>query len=289
MNDPDKVKRFQASKGLTPDGIWGPKTAAAYNSTGNWLDPGSRTSPSMGSKSVPAPTIQGGVNIPGVRTLAGEGEGVNWGKIGSVANSVLPFASNIVNQFRKPPAPKAPTLASPVTLQGVDYSADRAQTESTIRGANMAADKNLSGNTATAVRSSNLARQLEATSRINQAETNQNSEINNRETMINSEISMRNNQLTDGYNANLTEMQIADQNQKGANFANGIDKFVAIQNQDKQRALEEKKFAITSRMFDQSGVLNRFMTALEKDGIKDPTNTRRLAGMYKLGGKIKAY
>lgn len=292
MNDPDKVRRFQTSKGLKPDGIWGPKTASAYNggsNGGNWLDPGSRVSSAMPTGAVASPKMTDrGTNIPAVRG-DNSGPGINWGKIGSVAESLAPFASNIVNQFRRPPAPKAPTLANPVTLQGVDYSADRAQVDSTIRGAGLAADRNLSGNTATAVRSSNLARELEAKSRINQSEANQNAEINNRETMINSEIGMRNNQLVDGYNANLTEMQIADQNQKGANFANAADKFIAISNQDKQRALEEKKFAITSRMFDQSGVLNRFMTGMQKDGIEDPTNTKRLSRMYKLGGKIGAY
>lgn len=285
----DKVKRFQKENGLSVDGIWGSKSQAAferYSKPGaGWLDArplsGTTIARTPAAPKLAESAMSDGAPLP-------TGGNTDWlGKAGSIADSLAPFASNIVNSFRKPPVPKAPTLASPVTLGKVDYSADRAATESAVRGADLAAERGLDGNTAAAVRASSLATKLGAISRINQNEANENTQIGNRQTMINSEIGMRNNMLKDNYNNTLTEMEIADQNQKGANLANAADKYIAIKNQDKARALEEKKFNITSRLFDNSGVMNRFLQDLREKGITDPTNTKRVSTMLSLGGKIK--
>lgn len=188
----------------------------------------------------------------------------DWNKIGSVAEGLAPFASNIVNSMRRAPRPNVPKLNSPVTLRGVDYSADRAEMERITRGADMAADRALDGNTSTAVRSSNLSSKLMGMSRINQAESNANAEIGNRQSMINAQIDAGNNAKLDAYGQQGVEREIAQQRASSENISNAADKFVSIGNEKAKRELDLKKAAWIKEIYRNTGVLKRAQPRVDK-------------------------
>jgi hypothetical protein len=162
----------------------------------------------------------------------------------AAANKVAPYASNIINSFRKPPKPITPVLDGGVALQRADFSNDKAMVERGVRGANMAADKNLDENTGTAVKMSILASRFNQLSDVNSKERNANIGIGNEEAKIAAQVASGNTSKRDGYNNSLVERGVAIQRESSANIANVGDKIVAIQNEKSKKDLELKKQAI---------------------------------------------
>lgn len=178
------------------------------------------------------------------------GSGFSWGQIASGVAKIAPFASNIVNSFRKPPAPKPPSgYLSPVTLSRVDDSNERAQIDRQVRGEDRFADTNLDGNTAAAYRQANLAGKLRAYGDSFSKENTTNVGISNQQAQMNSNIQERNLGKMDDYNDKVTSMQIAQQRASSENIANASDKYVALQNAQAQRDLDTEKWSYASRLF----------------------------------------
>ncbi len=198
-----------------------------------------------------------------------------------VLKDLAPFASNMANAFRKPPKPPRPGALKPVTLSKMELSNERTEADRLIRGADLGAERGLDGNTAASVRAGNLSQKFRMYSDSYSRENNANTDITNKQALINSSIEEKNVRSNDYYNQQVTESKIAQQNQQSANLANAADKFTAIQNEKGKRDLEAKNFAITSKVFENSGVLKRLMKKLSDEGIEDPSNTK------KFGGKLK--
>ena len=203
----------------------------------------------------------------------------------SRAKDLIPFASNMLNAFRKPPMPKRPGTLSPVTLGKVSYANERTEADRLVRGADLGAERGLDGNTAASVRAGNLSQKFRMYSDSYARENNENTDITNKQTMINAGIDEKNTRGNDFYNQQVVERRIAQQGQQSANVANAADKYISIQNEQAKRDLEAKNFAITSKVFENSGVLKRLMGKLQAEGIDDPSNTKRYGG--KLKGKLK--
>lgn len=172
------------------------------------------------------------------------------------ANAIAPFASNIINSFRKPPKPPTPHLDSQITLNHVNLNNDRAQVERGIRGENANASKVLDENSAQAVRQQNLGVRATQMSSVNQAEANTNVNVDNEAAKINAGIKAGNNYKLDNYDNAGVERTIAMQRESSANLANAADKYIGIGNEKAKNDLDVRKFGILSKT-DTNGVLNR--------------------------------
>lgn len=172
------------------------------------------------------------------------------------ANAIAPFASNIINSFRKPPKPPTPHLDSQITLNHVNLNNDRAQVERGIRGENTNASKVLDENSAQAIRQQNLGVRASQLSSVNQSEANTNANIDSEATKINAGIRAGNNAKLDNYDNAGVERTIAMQRESSANLANAADKYIGIGNEKAKNDLDVRKFGILAKT-DTNGVLSR--------------------------------
>jgi len=208
-----------------------------------------------------------------VSSTASPGTGsrrVNWAKVGKMANGIAPFASNIINAFRRPPVPARPTMDSPPVFRRVNLDNDRYQVNRQINAANVAADRTLPANTAAAVRQYNVGQQLNELSKISQQERNTNIGIDNQQAAANAQVAASNNAKTDDYNMLLSEREVARQRESSVNWANAADKFVAIQNEKRKAKTDMDKARVLSSIYGKSGVLNRQRKQWRDQGIEDP-------------------
>lgn len=192
---------------------------------------------------------------PNYKTKDGFTEGMN--KLGEKAGPLIPFVTNIVNTFRKPPKVPMPNLNPQVTLQKVNYDNDRYAVERGIRGSDKMAEMNLDENTASAVKQYNLAQRFNQLSQVNQAERNQNVEISNKQNLINADIVAGNNAKLDQQGRDQVEMQVARQRESSANLANAADKYQAIQNEKSKANLDKDKLDVIRMMYNKEGVAGR--------------------------------
>lgn len=176
--------------------------------------------------------------------------------------AILPFATNIINAFRKPPRVPMPHLDSPITLQKVNMDNDRYEVEKGARGANLNAMRTLDENTAAAVGSYTLAQKYNQLSAVNQSERNQNKEISNREVLTNAGISGTNNAKMDQMDTDNVERKIAMQRENSQNLSNAVDKKIMINNEKSKANLDIKRFGILMRAYNRDGVAGREFDSL---------------------------
>jgi len=180
------------------------------------------------------------------------------------ADTLLPFANNIINAFRTPPPVPMPNMDSPVTLQKVNMDNDRFEVEKGVRAANASAYRNLDENTATAASGYNLAQRFNQLSAVNQSERNQNTAISNQEVMTNAGIKSSNNSKLDQRDLNIVERKLAMQRENSQNFANAVDKKIMIDNEKSKANLDLKRFGILMKAYNRDGVAGREFSSLSE-------------------------
>lgn len=197
-------------------------------------------------------------------------KGMNWNRVGDIASGIAPYASNIINAFRKPPMPGKPVMDAPPVFQKVNLENERNQVNRIISAADIAADRGLESNAATSVRQFNMGQRLNELSRVNAAETAANTQIANQQAMANYQVGAGNNAKLDDYNQALVDRTIAQQREQSANVANAADKFVGIQNEKRRAAVDLAKTRTLMSMYEKSGVLQRQGKAWKSQGMEDP-------------------
>lgn len=202
-------------------------------------------------------------------------------------DNVVPYVSNIANSFRRPPSPAVPRGYDPVHLQRVNYGADRAEIDRTIAGQNQGLGA-LGENQATAVRTANLVQGIRGKNQVSQAEANQNAQISNQEIGMNSQIARGNIDNMNQYEDQRVNMRMAQQGQQSANLANAADKYVGMRNQQAMRNVERDKFNILSKVYANSGVVDRTnLVYNEKTGQMEPRKLSKGGDLkYRAGGKL---
>jgi hypothetical protein len=206
-------------------------------------------------------------NVPGSSSTSGSNI---LSKTAGYANSIAPFASNIVNAFRKVPKPAQPVMDSAPVLQKVNMDAERNAVSRELNAGSAAADRAVDGNTAESIRQFNIGTKLNQFSRINETERNENTQIANQQAMISAQVAANNNAKRDQYNNDLKEGQIAQSREQSANFSNAADKYIAINNEKSKAALDKQKAGILMSLYSQSGVLRRQGLIWQKSGQPDP-------------------
>lgn len=192
------------------------------------------------------------------------------------AKSIAPYASNIINTFRRAPKSPEPHLDPLVTLQRVNMSNDLNEVGKDVYAANRSSDMNLDENSAAAVKQYTLAQSFANKSKIRESERNANMEISNREMQINAGITASNNNKLDLQSRDNVERRVANQQFGAENLANAADKYQAIQNEGAKATLEGKKLEVIKSMYDGDGVATRAFKKLQ-DIMQDPAGVEFIA------------
>lgn len=223
---------------------------------------------------------------PGIKSLRSN-QPFDWEGTAKKLGKIAPYASNLMNMFRKPPAPYRPHLDGEVGGgRHINMDNARYQVERGIRGSNLAADRSLDENTAAAVKMANLATGQGQLSTINQTETNANIGIDNAGKELDAKIRAGNNAKLDGYNDKLVERGVAMQNNASANFANASDKYVAIQNQKGLQDLENRKVDLLYKTdAGYRGTLTRLKDGTVMDASGNPVQSTATEGLPATSGE----
>jgi len=191
--------------------------------------------------------------------------------INNISNAILPFASNIVNGFRRPPMPATPELIRPVTLSKIRLDASRNQVRNAARAQDINADKTLDEQSAAAVRSSNLAKTLNQEGQINEQEGFLNARQRAEAAGMNLNVDSMNTAAINRQRDQQVERGLAIQREQSQNLANASDKVIGIQNERNKAKLDLQKLNTLSEMWKDSGVYNRLRNRMREEGKKDPT------------------
>lgn len=277
---------------LKEDGVWGPKSEAAYNA--GWMDPSGRgvlagqsdlnSRQSMNPnnyKNLPSAHFLGGSNVnpssnvknssvggpSSLESLPGKGatgtstesSRVNWG---NVAGKIIPYvgvASNYMlnEKARKMTTPKE-ALPDYVKYKPVDYSASKIEADQQRRQLNKSLTQNVTNSAvAAALKAKNLGTTIGAKNLINQEETNVNTEGVNKINLINNQIQQRRNQID-------VENRDRDYNkeqryltQKGEIVNNFSDIYQKQGRDQRLEGLENRKIDVLSKYDMNRGVHER--------------------------------
>jgi|SRR6187551_1278 len=213
-------------------------------------------------------TMNNGVRVSNAPITTTDTTG--WQKASAIGKSFAPYASNIINAFRKPPMPALPIADSAPVLRNVNLDSDRVQVEREINSANTAAERGLAANQATAVRQFNMGQKLNELGKINERERNTNIQINNQGSIMAAQTAASNNAKTEDYNQSMVERNVAQQRERAANVANAADKYVLIQNEMRKADTDTKKAQILSGLYAKSGVMDRQRKLWKAQGLEDP-------------------
>lgn len=186
-------------------------------------------------------------------------------------SSVAPYVSNIVNSFRKAPKPSTPVMNNYTNLSTVNLDNERNMVGRSTSAADITAGRELSSNTANAIKAANLGTKLNALSTISERETNANSQIRNQQAIMDMNTGAGNTAKMDGYNQSMVERNIAQQTQQSANLANAADKYIGIQNEKEKRKVDMDKTRMSLHAFDNSGTGNALRYKAYLTGEPDPT------------------
>lgn len=203
----------------------------------------------------------------------------SWEKPSTTSNvfskfgDIVPYISNIANSFRRAPRPAAPGQINPIATRKVNFDNQRAETDRTIIGANANVDRNLDENTAQAFKAANRVQGMRAKNAIAESETNTNAQMGAQTDQTNAAIQGQNIAMTNQWRNNITEAQVADQNNQSANLANAADKYIMQENNRTAADLDKRRLGVYKGMFASSGVMDRQITGYQKylkdNGLED--------------------
>lgn len=256
-----------------------------------------RMKPSMTSISGKSPRLDLPVNpLAGVTDSNGatapgklgslQSSGFDLGSAGKLAGEVIPYISNVVNSFRKPPRIKLPEMIGKTAPVRVNFDNQRNEVDRKVAGLNKNFDKTLDENTGAALKMGTLAAGLREKNSVSAAEATTNAGLATDANRQNLQVDMINSGLKSKYNDDVVSRELADTRFKQQNLADVSDKYMAQQGQRDAAALDLKKLAVMKTIWQNSGVYNRLMEDLKKkDG--DPLGVGDFAKAF--GGRIKPY
>lgn len=205
-------------------------------------------------------------------------EGLN---LDQIAGDLIPYASNIINSFRRPPMPKQ-RASVPISISPrIRLDARRAKVADEVRTMNVAADRGLDENTAAAVKRSSMAGQLRELSNISEVEANANAQITAGDNQLNSRINMYNASKTDEFSDMLTERSLAQQRFSQQNIADISDKYMRQTEERDKAQLDRDKYTVLKTLWEKSGVNDRVEESVRKK--------MESMGYRANGGRLKMY
>lgn len=187
-------------------------------------------------------------------------------KVGSIARTenptqsnniddLLPYASNLVNSFRRLPNPIAPPTESPINPALVNYDADRGVLDRDYRSFGKETDYRVSNPAvAQAIKATAYGKKIQGENQLAQQEGNTNAFIKNQTAQANQQVIARSIERTREFNNENISRNTDQQRLQSENLANFSDK-EQLQRRDKaQMDLEGRKLAIQAKYFRDSGI-----------------------------------
>lgn len=217
--------------------------------------------------------VNAGVPAPATTGAATRGTTLQdiLGKGSRIATDIAPYMSNITNAFRTPPHPAQPQLVNPVTLSRINLSATRQQAAAASRAQDLNADRSLDEQSAAAVRSSNLAKNLNQQGQISEQEAFLNARQKAEAAGMNLNVDAINTSAMNKTKDEEVARTIALQREQSQNISNASDKFIGIGNERAKAQLDMQKLSALKQVWQQSGVYDRMLKRMKDQGIKDPT------------------
>lgn len=207
-------------------------------------------------------------------------------KAGQLAGDMLPYVSNVINSFRKPPRVKLPELITKTAPVRVNFDNQRNEVDRKVAGLNSNFDKTLDENTGAALKMGTLAAGLREKNSISAAEVNTNAGLATDSNRLNLQVDAMNSGLMTKYNDDVIGRELADTRFKQQNLADVADKYMAQQGQRDAAELDMNKLNVMKTVWENSGVYDRLMKKLNKtDG--DPLGVKNFVGA--MGGRMKAF
>lgn len=201
------------------------------------------------------------------------------------AGKIAPYASNIANSFRKVPRIPVPRTMASVTAPRVNYDAARAEIGRQQTAANAGADRGLDENTAAAVKAGIYGQSISARNNVAQQEGNTNAMMQGQTNQLNASIDANNAGQLNEWQREQVGAQIAGQRASSENISNAADKYMMQQNQQNAAQLDREKMDILSTMWKDSGVYERLIAGLKKNGMTDPMGQDYMKKAY--GGPVR--
>lgn len=188
-----------------------------------------------------------------------------------ISDAITPYMSNIANAFRRPPQVPTPNLVSPVTLSRIRLDATRQQASNASRAQDINADRSLDEQSAAAVRSSNLAKNLNQQGQISEQEAFLNARQKAEAAGMNLNVDAMNTSALNKAQDENVQRTIAIQRNASQNISNASDKYIAEGNERAKANLDLQKLQTLSQIWKESGVYDRMMKRMKGEGVKDPT------------------
>lgn len=212
----------------------------------------------------------------------------------SALNDLVPYASNIVNSFRKLPTPKQAGFEDTISPNLVNLDAARNNIDVDRRNLDRETDYRITNPAvAQALKASTLGRVIDGKNSLAMTEANQNAQIKNQTSQFNQGVTARNLGRKQTYLDNLTARQIEGQNLQADNLADVGDKYQMQQKDKNLMDLEARKLATLAKNSD-NGSFGRNLSSNQIEEIRklNPTLTdAELKEKYgfRYGGKIKRF
>lgn len=196
-----------------------------------------------------AASAVGDATMAGFRGNKKTPAGINWAnRLGTVANDLAPYASNIANAFSTPADATMGAMVTPQKLAMPNYDATRADIAASESAMSRNADQSLDGNTAMSVKFGARAQTLGGLNKLAEAEGNARAEVGNRQASLNMYADQINTGTINQYRNDVTTRANTAKSAVSANLANAGDKLITARNLKAQRALDlEKERLITAR------------------------------------------
>lgn len=193
-------------------------------------------------------------------------------------SSLIPYASNISNAFRKLPKPIASQLESPVNANLINLDAARNNIDTEQRNLNRETDYKVSNPAVSqAIKATILGKTILGKNNLAQEEANSNAQIKNQTNQFNQVIQARNIERGNEFNRENIQRDIAQQNLLSENLADVGNKYQEQQRDKSLIELENRKLSYLPEFYNKNeGHYQRFEN-------RNP-NTKKET--YALGGII---
>jgi len=194
-------------------------------------------------------------------------EKVDWN---TTATNIAPYASNIINSFRKPPMPSLPGSIANVRPAYVNDTDALNDANRSVRGLNNNLDATLDPNTAAAAKMGTLASSLDQRGRIKMWKANTNAQATAQAAQVNASIDAQNIGLGVDYDNKIVDRGIAMQREQSENVANAADKFMEQKAQSDAKQLDMARMDAYKPWLNKDGVFDRYQAQLTYDIYGNP-------------------
>lgn len=210
-------------------------------------------------------------------------------KLGKGVESVVPYASNLLNAMRTLPKVPEPALIDykPMSVGKISFDSARREALNQTSASNKMATQSLSPQASAAVRAYNLSKQLDNNVAINEKENNANAQLQLQNNSINSQrklyTDMQNAQIKNAYLNSVGNRAVDQQQLLYGNVGNASDKFVRAKNLERDYQMQFDLQKLQNKALIEAHIHNRYRQGVSN--LVDPITGAYIENKY--GGTLR--